>query len=187
MNLVPLAPYLELLCKFDRPWCIGGGWALDALVGRATREHGDVDIVIWRADQVSFRAHFSTWDWQTFVNREARPWPPGAFLELPAHNARAIREGQELEVLFAEREGDSWWFRRDPTIRMAAEMVMHQTNLGFRVLNPALALLFKSNRLDEKDRHDFTLALPHMAATDRKWLKQALLKSSQSHEWIAKL
>ena len=40
---------LELLDAFDRAgirvW-IGGGWAVDAVVGRQTRDHGDLDLAV---------------------------------------------------------------------------------------------------------------------------------------------
>lgn len=35
----------ELMKGFDRPWFIGGGWALDLAVGRQTRPHEDVEIL----------------------------------------------------------------------------------------------------------------------------------------------
>lgn len=35
---------LSALDAHDVAWCVGGGWAVDALVGRQTREHSDLDL-----------------------------------------------------------------------------------------------------------------------------------------------
>lgn len=32
-------------------WGIAGGWALDLHIGRQTREHEDIDVIIFRQDQ----------------------------------------------------------------------------------------------------------------------------------------
>jgi hypothetical protein len=182
-----LVPYQALMQGFGQPWCFGGGWAIDGLLGKVTREHADVDIVIWRSDQQAFRAQFADWEWQTFIDRQPRPWPAEEFLELPAHNAYGKKTGQELEILMLEREGDDWWFRRNPNIRMPADRVMMPAAAGFLVLNPAIALLFKSNRLDAKDQQDFNNVLPVLDAGDRAWLKQALGVMDAEHGWIERL
>ena len=182
-----LTPTQTLMQGYPHPWCFGGGWALDGLIGKVTRPHADVDIVIWRGDQQAFRAQFADWDWQTYINREPRPWPAEEFLELPAHNAYGKKGEQELEMLMLEREGDDWWFRRNPAIRMPASRAIVATPLGFSVLNPAIALLFKSNRLEDKDHRDFEHVLPVMEAADRTWLKQALTTMDAGHVWVGKL
>lgn len=187
MAFPQLLPYQTLMQGFAQPWCFGGGWAIDGLLGKVTRPHADVDMVIWRADQQAFRAQFADWDWQTFINREPRPWPADEVLELPAHNTLGKHGAQELEMLMLERDGDEWWFRRNPAIRMPASRVMVPTASGFQVLNPAIALLFKSNRMDEKDQRDFDNVLRMLDAGDKAWLKQALAMTDEQHVWIGRL
>jgi hypothetical protein len=182
-----LVPYHALMQGFGQPWCFGGGWAIDGLLGKVTREHADVDIVIWRSDQQAFRAQFADWEWQTFIDRQPRPWPADEVLELPAHNTLGRHGAQELEMLMLERAGDDWWFRRNPAIRMPASRVMVPTATGFQVLNPAIALLFKSNRLDAKDQQDFDNVLPMLEAGDRAWLRQTLGVMDGNHTWIGRL
>ena len=48
----------------DVPWWIAGGWAIDLFVGRQTREHEDIDILILRRDQHAVRALLESWDVQ---------------------------------------------------------------------------------------------------------------------------
>lgn len=187
MSFEPLFPYQAMMQRYERAWCFGGGWACDGWNGKQTRSHDDVDIIIWRADQMAFRACFADWDWQSYVNHAPCAWAVGEFLELPAHNAHGRKDGAELEVLMLEREGDAWWFRRNPLIRMPAARAMVSTPLGFQVLNPVIAMLFKSNRLDAKDHHDFEVVLDTMEAGDRVWLKQSLREMDEHHVWLSKL
>lgn len=39
-----------LLVEAEIPFWLRGGWALDFLVGRITREHDDIDLFAWAAD-----------------------------------------------------------------------------------------------------------------------------------------
>ncbi|MFZ2587899.1 MAG: hypothetical protein WAZ18_07280 [Alphaproteobacteria bacterium] len=179
--------YEDLLRGYSKPWCLGGGWAIDVFVGHLSRPHADVDIVIWREDQSLFRKQFKTWEWQTFTHKQPRPWHEDEFLQLPEHNAFGRQGSRELEMLMLEKEDDEWFFRRNSHIRMKALNVMVPTPFGWNVLNPAIALLFKSNRLDEKDHSDFEHVLPFMSDVDRKWLKNSLNVMDTQHIWIRRL
>jgi hypothetical protein len=55
---------VELMRGYDRPWWVGGGWALDLFVDRRTRVNDVVDVVVRRRDQAAFRTHFNGWDLQ---------------------------------------------------------------------------------------------------------------------------
>lgn len=187
MGFDELLRHRELMRDVSIPWCFGGGWACDGWLGKASRPHADVDIVIWRHDQQAFHSAFADWQWHTYVSGEPRSWAPGTWLDLPFHNARGSRANQQLEVLMIEREEGDWWYRRNSLIRMPAERAMLLSPLGLMVLNPAIALLFKSTRLDDKDWHDFQVVLPVLPAEDRQWLKQALLVADPQHPWNTRL
>jgi hypothetical protein len=53
---------VELLAGLETPWRIAGGCAIDLFVGRTTRTHGDLDVLIRRVDQLRVQAHLSQWD-----------------------------------------------------------------------------------------------------------------------------
>lgn len=40
----------ELLDSIQIPHWLGGGWALDFLLGKITNKHGDIDWLIWKKD-----------------------------------------------------------------------------------------------------------------------------------------
>ena len=43
----------ELMGTLGRPWALCGGWAVDAWLGRVTREHLDVDLSVFEEDQAA--------------------------------------------------------------------------------------------------------------------------------------
>ena len=51
----------EVMSGYSRPWSLCGGWAVDAWLGRVTREHGDVDVSVFRSDCEAVFAHFAGW------------------------------------------------------------------------------------------------------------------------------
>lgn len=44
----------DMIRGFERPWWVVGGWALDAFTG-LRRDHGDVDISMFRRDVKALR------------------------------------------------------------------------------------------------------------------------------------
>lgn len=42
----------SLMNRYDKPWCIAGGWAIDLFLENVTREHSDIEILILREDQI---------------------------------------------------------------------------------------------------------------------------------------
>ena len=51
----PLINEISLLLKrASRPFWLAGGHAIDAYLGKETREHDDIDFVIKRSDQLVF-------------------------------------------------------------------------------------------------------------------------------------
>ena len=46
-----LAEIAEALDGVEIPFWLRGGWALEFLLGRITRDHADIDLVAWREDR----------------------------------------------------------------------------------------------------------------------------------------
>src|SRR5262245_287014 len=53
-NVVVVEPreVANVMRTLDLWWAIAGGWAIDLWLGRQTREHHDVEVVVLRDDQV---------------------------------------------------------------------------------------------------------------------------------------
>lgn len=57
----PVAYVRDLLVGFTPTWCLCGGWAADAWLGRRTREHWDVDIAVFHGDQRAVFEDLAGW------------------------------------------------------------------------------------------------------------------------------
>lgn len=71
-----------------------GGWAVDLWVGRLTRPHEDIDILVWRRDESRVDEALTNAGWMP------RPSPE----DLVGTNY--AREGYELQLTFAETGAD---------------------------------------------------------------------------------
>jgi lincosamide nucleotidyltransferase A/C/D/E len=56
------------------PIWIDGGWCVDALIGRQTRDHEDVDIAIDRRDETRLRATLTSWGYVQDVRHDTTEW-----------------------------------------------------------------------------------------------------------------
>ena len=57
-DATPFAPVLaaaRVMASYPHRWWFAGGWAIDFFVGRATREHADIEIGVFREDQMTLR------------------------------------------------------------------------------------------------------------------------------------
>jgi hypothetical protein len=73
----PVHAIASLLSSLAVPWWITGGWAIDLAVGRVTRNHTDVDIMMLERDEHALRALTGV-DIQLIADGEpVGPWPAG--------------------------------------------------------------------------------------------------------------
>jgi GrpB-like predicted nucleotidyltransferase (UPF0157 family) len=179
----------ELRC----PWYVSSGWALDLFLGRVTRIHHDVDIVLNRGDQLVLQEYMTQRGWRFVTPFEQRlePWPPHMRIEAPRHQVHAHREGAFIDFLLSPLDQGVWRYRRQPTIvRDAARMSLRSTQ-GIPYLAPELVLLFKSKTTGSqergKDQLDFEQAQPYLEDERRAWLRWALIATEPSHPWIGQL
>ena len=110
----------SLMREFEPDWFIAGGWAIDLFLGCTTRPHDDVEIAIFRPDQIALQKYLNTWRLQKAVDGKLSDWTPGKYLELPVHAIHCFNETAELpflEVLLNEREDNNWRYRRNRQIR----------------------------------------------------------------------
>jgi GrpB-like predicted nucleotidyltransferase (UPF0157 family) len=193
LEVTGFQPVLELkalMQGFQAEWCVPSGWALDAFMGSPSRYHFDLDLLIWREDQFLLRQHLleAGWELHVPVNGVYHPWAAGEFLELPLHQVHARKVGRFLDILFAERDGALWRFRRNPKISHDISSLMLPSSLGVKILAPEIVLLFKSRSSGGdargKDNQDFARVLPHLAPKARAWLKLAVQETNPEHAWL---
>ncbi len=137
----------RVLGRLSIPWWIGGGLALEAFVGRAWRDHGDLDVGLFRADQAEVRDHLLGWDVACAdPPGTLRPWPRGETLGERVHDVW-VRERPDapwrFQVMLDERDGEDWVFRRDARIRRPVASLTWAMD-GVRYLTPEVQILYKA-------------------------------------------
>ena len=172
-------------------WCLAGGYAVERFVGRALREHSDIDIVVLRRDQLALQSWLSDWTWYAAdPPGNLRAWKPREVLPLGVHDVWAHREasaGWELQIMIQESDGGSWYFRRDGRVRGSVGDLVQSVE-GLPCLRIDLQLLYKSKHPRLKDEADFTELLPRLAPEQRDTLAAWLrLVYPQGHSWLARL
>ncbi|MFH1104254.1 MAG: amino acid transporter [Actinomycetota bacterium] len=171
------------------PWAIGGGWAIDLWCGPwARREHADTDVVVW-GDDAAAVAEFLLPSWEIHLVKggEFTPW---AGVLGDAHQAWVQRAGDKewaFELLFEQREGGAWVYRRDQRVRRPASGLIRSVR-DLPVIELPVVLLYKAKDPGPTDHDDLTAALPLLDARDRTWLAGSIRTSHGSdHPWLGRL
>jgi hypothetical protein len=180
----------SLLCDLPCAWGVAGGWAVDLFLDRVTRKHQDIEVAIFREDQLILQEYLALHAWSLEYVRKGRfyPWPRGERLLLPVHEIWCRNDSgplPHLEVLLNERVADAFVFRRDFRIKTPVEYAFLRSNSGIPILAPEIVLLYKSRRATEsKEEMDFANTLEALDARARQWLLESLLEIDPEHVWL---
>ncbi|MBA4180403.1 MAG: amino acid transporter [Anaerolinea sp.] len=174
----------------DFPWWIAGGYALEAFAGRSWREHSDLDIGLYRGDQLEMQALLADWELDAAdPPGNLRPWRRGEMLPPGVHDIWA-REGPDgpwrFQLMLNEHDDDEWIYRRDSRIQRSFDSLTWRL-FGVEYLAPEVQLLFKSKDPRPKDEEDFRQVAPLLTFVQRHWLADALRLTSAGHSWIGQL
>ena len=183
---------LSLLGALECDWGVAGGWAVDLFLNRMTRIHQDIEVAIFRKDQLALQSYLASRDWSLryVAGGKLFPWPDGNFLELPVHEiwAHSQNGSVRLEVLLNEREANEFVFRRDFRVRAPIQRTFLLTRSGIRILSPEIVLLYKAARATEpKEQMDFLNVLPVLERERRQWLLDSVATMDPGHVWLPAL
>jgi hypothetical protein len=173
------------MSTFSRDWCLCGGWAVDAWLGRQTREHLDLDITVYHDDAFALIDHFA--GWQVIAHDETYPdsdeqWD-GRALFLPAH-VHIRREGFNLDFQLGERAGAERLLRREPRLTVDAAACIERSGWGLPALAPEVILFYKAYAARPHDEADLQVLLPALDVARVKWLRDAIARVYPSHTWL---
>ena len=153
----------SLLSSLTVPYWITGGWAIDLAVGRVTRDHADVDVMMLERDK------HALWSDLTGVDVE----PAGAL-----GPGRLVLHSDRLplptEVFLSRAAGTCLVYRRGAQSVTRALAGITRRRDGIPYLAPEVVLLFKARSKAAKDQHDVATALPLLDAGQRSWLHDTL-------------
>ncbi|MFF1921661.1 nucleotidyltransferase domain-containing protein [Streptomyces sp. NPDC058221] len=188
----PLAEAVRLLAPLRTPWWIAGGYAVELAVGRAFRDHGDIDILLLRGDQLAVQQVLPDWEWWAAdPPGTLRPWRPGEILPPHVHDIwcrPGPAEPWRVQFMLDDTAGDDWVFRRDARIRRPLDRLGAVSGDGVPYVVPEVQLLYKSGSRRPKDEQDFEAALPVLGDDARSWLTETItLAEGAGHPWAARL
>ncbi|WP_031520920.1 nucleotidyltransferase domain-containing protein [Streptomyces sp. NRRL F-5123] len=177
------------LAGIGTPWYVAAGWALDLFRGERTRPHGDIEIAIPAASFPEVRRRFPGHVFDAAGS--GRIWQDPTPEALAAVHQTWLRDpatGNYLLDVFREpHDGDTWIFRRDPSIRLPYRDIVLRTRSGVPYLTPELVLLFKAKHVRPKDQADFVSTAPRLTPAQRTTLATLLARVHPGHPWTSQL
>ncbi len=204
----PVAPIAELMSAFRAPWALCGGWAIDAWLGRQTRDHADVDISVFADDQRVLFDHLAGWQLVAHdLHDTHQPWD-GRRLDLPNHIQARLDAGERLadrvdaapqqrfslDIQLNERSDADWILSRQPRISLPLRKGVQQSPWGLPTVVPEVLLFFKAtayagtpNYMRPRDRQDFLALKPRLSKEQRNWLREAISVVDAEHPWLSQL
>lgn len=200
----PVARVADGMATYRGDWSICGGWAVDAWLGRLTRDHGDVDIAVFQDELDRLFEHLDGWEViahdPNVAGNTSERWN-GRHLDLPGHIHARLPEanrpvpdrlddpagaGFGLDIQIVERSGGDWIFSREPSITAPLQRCVRESAWGLPTLCPEAILFYKaSGFVRRRDELDFLALLPHLTAEQRDWLRNAI--SLVGHRWLPRL
>ncbi|WP_103352103.1 amino acid transporter [Amycolatopsis sp. CA-128772] len=184
----PLPEVARLFAGTGVPWWIAGGYAIELAAGRAFREHGDVDVLLLRRDQLAVQAALPSWEWWAAdPPGTLRPWARGELLSTGIDDVwcrPAAAAPWRIQVMLDEARGNEWVSRRDPAVRRPVAELGRVSPDGVPYLAPEVQLFAKAHGTRPKDEQDFAAVLPVLDTAQRRWLADAL---EDTHPWQDRL
>jgi hypothetical protein len=177
------------MAGFDGAWFLCGGWAVDAWLGRQSREHHDIDIAVFEDDLPALFDQLAGWQLiahDTVESDAEDPWD-GRRLILPAH-IHARREGEvELDFQVNQRSGSDWVLSQERNFTIDVQRCAGMSRWGVPALAPELVLFYKAGETRPQDEQDFVAMLGSLDAAQRSWLRGAIATVHPGHAWLAQL
>lgn len=175
----------EMLEGYSGLWWIGGGYALDAAVGRE-RPHMDLDLVIPRSELSLLRGWLSSeyHIWSAFQGA-LKPLMPSDSDVLPVGTnqvwlRRSAYHQWEYDVILDPSDSETWRFRKDVSVTRPMSDALVEID-GVRYARPELVLAYLSA---SPRQADLEFALPALDDAARAWLADRL---PAEHPWLEPL
>src|SRR5689334_10611159 len=167
-------------------WAVAGGWAVDLFLGRVTRDHHDIELVLPASDFGQLTPLFPGWEFHVPQSGKLTPADPVSLAaEFQTWALDPAIGSWRFDVFREPHDGDTWICRRDERIRRPYREIFTISADGIPYLRPEICLLFKAKAARDKDQADFQAAVPRMSMAQRTWLRTALERVHPDHPWIS--
>jgi hypothetical protein len=182
-----------ILADCPVPWFVAGGWSVDLALGRRTRDHEDLEIVISRTDFDVYRPYLQSLGpfdlYDTGSGRAARlaggqaPNPDNHQIWLCDREADVWR----MDTFLDPGDEQTWICYRDAAIRLPRSQAVRRTVDGIAYLAPAITLFLKAKHHRDKDEADFATALPTLDTDETAWLARTIEYAHPGHHWLERI
>jgi hypothetical protein len=185
----PVARVAAVMRGTTLTWSLCGGWAVDAWLDRQTRDHGDVDVAVFRDEE---RAVYAELGGRRLVAHDTddadhdEPWD-GRDLDFPAHLHARLDDGPDWELQVNERAGDVWLLSREPLVTAPLDRFAQRSPRGLPTMAPEVLLWYKARGTRPRDEVDFAALLPLLTEAERGWLRDAIAAVDPAHRWLVSL
>jgi hypothetical protein len=202
-----VARVAALMAGFPATWSLCGGWAVDAWLGRETREHGDVDVSVFADDQRALFEHLDGWQllahgpaWEPGkgdawwdggqrlpVATHIHARPPEHAGPMPEGGIANAEDGFNMEFYIDALDDGEWVLSSDPRVGLPLRQAVQESVWRVPVAAPEALLFFKAcgKRIRLRDHLDFEALLPHLGEEQRTWLREAI--ALVGHPWLREL
>lgn len=181
----PLSAIRELFTDVHIPWWIAGGWAIDLAVGKPSRDHHDIDVMVLERDEHALRSSLDGVEFRLIVGpgEYEQPWPLGQRLIAGPDRIRLISPQLPMptEVICGAAVGRNWIYHRGrpgATTRALDKITQYRGQIPYLAPEVVLATKFLDNR--DKDEADFNTAAPYLDPDQRQWLIQSMTQRWRS-------
>jgi hypothetical protein len=203
-----VARVCDLMSTFPGDWALCGGWTVDAWLGRFTREHHDVDIVVFLDDERALKEHMSDytmvlhdmkWDakvpiWPNQPIPEAELWT-GRPIHAPGHFHVRSADDFDFEINVNEREDGRFIAHPETRISYPMDEAIGVSSFGVPTLAPVLVAFLKMVGVEQQkdwkmrphDEADVELLLTLLAPAQLTWLRESVASVAPGHGWLPRL
>lgn len=164
---------------FAGSWAIGGGWAVDLLLGQPPRDE-PAEVIVLRRDLSRLFEHVLGWrvSYAAAIGSTLeQPWAKRD--EIPATVRELHVKPPQVDVLtltirLEEAEGGDWVCASDPRVRLPLSQAIRRGAEGWPCLAPELLLLRAALAGDRSEPQAAAIA-GKLNDQQRAWLREALL------------
>ena len=177
----------NIMNKFGYPWFIAGGWAIDLFLEKETRLHDNIEIGIYREQQMKLFRYLGKYKKYYIDNRsrigkyEKKEWKK-EYLRLPISEIFVEYDGLEIEILLNEKDDFDWIYGKNNKIKHERSNVIRYTDDRIPYLCPEIVLLYKTMEMRNKDKDDILNALKKMNYSEKNWLIDSIKDKADKEE-----
>lgn len=178
---------VALFSKAPFSWGLAGGYAIELFVGKSYRDHGDIDVIIFRDQQLELQNWLLNWHlYAADPPGTLRPWNKSEYLSQGIHDIWGHKHVQawQLQVMLTDVDENQWFSKRGRFINGHRDdlIVLYQNIPCIRI---EVQLLYKAApSRHAKDDLDFKTCLPLLSAESKTWLLENLSSLyPQGHPW----